>query len=50
MEALVDAGAPDELIVADALRRANVALARITGDTGIEAMLDALFGKFCIGK
>ena len=50
VEALVDAGAPDELIVADALRRANVALARITGDTGIEAMLDALFGKFCIGK
>lgn len=50
VEALVDAGASDELVVADALRRANVALARITGDTGIEAMLDALFGKFCIGK
>jgi tRNA modification GTPase len=50
VDALVDAGAPDELVVADALRRANIALARITGDTGIEAMLDALFGKFCIGK
>jgi tRNA modification GTPase len=50
LEALRDLGAPDELVVADALRRANVALARITGDTGIEAMLDALFGKFCIGK
>ena len=42
--------AEDELIVADALRRANVALARITGDVGIEAMLDALFARFCIGK
>jgi tRNA modification GTPase len=50
LEALHDLGAPDELVVADALRRANVALARITGDIGIEAMLDALFGKFCIGK
>jgi len=50
LEALVDLGAPDELVVADALRRANVALARITGDVGIEAMLDALFSRFCIGK
>jgi tRNA modification GTPase len=50
LEALRDLGAPDELVVADALRRANVALARIAGDSGIEAMLDALFGKFCIGK
>jgi tRNA modification GTPase len=50
LEALGDVGAPDELVVADALRRANVALARITGDVGIEAMLDALFSRFCIGK
>ena len=50
LEALDDLGAPDELVVADGLRRANVALARITGDTGIEAMLDALFERFCIGK
>ena len=50
LEALRDLGAPDELVVADALRRANVALARITGDIGIEAMLDALFARFCIGK
>lgn len=40
----------DEIIVAEGLRRANDALARITGDTGVEAMLDALFAKFCIGK
>ena len=50
LEALGDVGPPDELVVADALRRANVALARITGDVGIEAMLDALFSRFCIGK
>lgn len=50
LEALGDMGASDELVVADALRRANVALARITGDVGIEAMLDALFSRFCIGK
>jgi tRNA modification GTPase len=50
VEALGEIDTPDELVVADALRRANVALARITGDTGIEAMLDALFAKFCIGK
>lgn len=50
LEALDDLGATDELVVADALRRANVALARITGDVGIEAMLDALFSRFCIGK
>jgi len=50
LEALGDIGASDELVVADALRRANVALARITGDVGIDAMLDALFSRFCIGK
>jgi tRNA modification GTPase len=50
LEALGDMDASDELVVADALRRANVALARITGDVGIEAMLDALFSRFCIGK
>jgi tRNA modification GTPase len=50
LEALNDLSARDELVVADALRRANVALARITGDVGIEAMLDALFSRFCIGK
>jgi tRNA modification GTPase len=40
----------DELIVADSLRRAISALSRITGDTGVESMLDALFARFCIGK
>ena len=50
VEALADIASGDEIVVADALRRANVALARVTGDVGVDAMLDALFGKFCIGK
>ncbi len=50
IESLADVASTDELVVADALRRANADLARITGDAGIEAMLDTLFGKFCIGK
>ncbi|MEO5938650.1 MAG: tRNA uridine-5-carboxymethylaminomethyl(34) synthesis GTPase MnmE [Sphingomonas sp.] len=50
VDALIDVKSSDELVVADGLRRANAALARITGDVGVEAMLDALFGKFCIGK
>ena len=40
----------DPLIVAEALRSARLALDRITGRAGIEDMLDALFGRFCIGK
>ncbi|QDZ08848.1 tRNA uridine-5-carboxymethylaminomethyl(34) synthesis GTPase MnmE [Sphingomonas panacisoli] len=50
VEALADIASLDELVVADALRRANVALAKITGHSGVETMLDTLFGKFCIGK
>jgi tRNA modification GTPase len=48
--ALRDIDANDELIVADSLRRAIAALSRVTGDTGVESMLDALFARFCIGK
>ena len=44
------AAASDPLIAAEALRRARVALDRITGRAGVEDMLDALFGRFCIGK
>ncbi|MCM8731147.1 tRNA uridine-5-carboxymethylaminomethyl(34) synthesis GTPase MnmE [Hephaestia sp. GCM10023244] len=40
----------DPLIVAERLRRARVALDRITGRAGTEDMLDALFSRFCIGK
>jgi tRNA modification GTPase len=43
-------GDGDPLILAEQLRRARVALARVTGADATEAMLDALFGRFCIGK
>nr|MDP8994312.1 tRNA uridine-5-carboxymethylaminomethyl(34) synthesis GTPase MnmE [Pseudomonadota bacterium] len=42
--------AADPLIAAEALRQARTALDRITGRAGVEDMLDALFGRFCIGK
>lgn len=49
--AILAAGvASDELVQAEELRRARLALDRITGAGGVEDMLDALFGRFCIGK
>jgi tRNA modification GTPase len=44
------AGGHDMLLAAEALRQARVELDRITGRGGVEDMLDALFGRFCIGK
>lgn len=38
------------LLLAERLRRARVALDRITGRASTEDMLDTLFGRFCIGK
>ena len=43
-------GAADPLIAAESVRRARAALDRVTGRAGVEDMLDALFGRFCIGK
>jgi len=40
----------DPLLIAEALRLARRALARMTGADATEQMLDALFGRFCIGK
>ena len=40
----------DLLLVAEHLRAARIALDRLTGRAGTEDMLDALFGRFCIGK
>ena len=40
----------DMLVAAEELRQARLALDRITGRAGVEDMLDALFGRFCIGK
>lgn len=42
---------PDDLLLlAESLRLARTALDRLTGRAGTEEMLDALFGRFCIGK
>lgn len=43
-------GHTDLLIVAEQLRLARNALDRLTGRASTEHMLDALFGRFCIGK
>lgn len=40
----------DPLIRAELLRLARGALDELTGRSGVESMLDALFGAFCIGK
>lgn len=40
----------DLLIIAERLRIARAALDRLTGRASTEHMLDALFGRFCIGK
>lgn len=42
--------AGDLILLAERLRLASSALDRITGRAGVEDMLDALFGRFCIGK
>jgi tRNA modification GTPase len=45
------AAASDDLILcAEHLRCARLSLDRLTGRAGVEDMLDALFGTFCIGK
>lgn len=40
----------DPILMAEQLRLARRALDRITGRVDVEAMLDTLFGRFCIGK
>jgi tRNA modification GTPase len=40
----------DLVLIAEALRRARAAMDRLTGRAGIEDVLDALFGRFCLGK
>ena len=48
--ALRDATVNDSLILAEQLRVAHARLGAILGIDATEAMLDALFGRFCIGK
>jgi len=40
----------DPLLKAEALRQARGELDRVTGRAGVDDMLDALFGRFCVGK
>jgi tRNA modification GTPase len=40
----------DPVLVAEELRNARVAVDRISGRAGVEDLLDALFGRFCLGK
>ncbi len=48
---LVEAGhLSDPLLIAECLRRVRSSFDRLLGNTGTEDMLDALFGRFCIGK
>lgn len=48
LERLPDAPLPE--LRAESLRAARAALARLTGEGGVESVLDAVFGEFCIGK
>jgi len=41
---------PDAVLLAESLRQARAAFDRLTGRAGVEDLLDALFGRFCLGK
>jgi tRNA modification GTPase len=49
-DALLKADRSNALLLAESLRAARLAFDRLTGAAGTESMLDALFGRFCIGK
>lgn len=40
----------DAVLLAEDLRSARAAFDRLTGRAGVEDVLDALFGRFCLGK
>lgn len=44
------AAAPDLVVLAELLRISRNAFDRLTGRAGVEDVLDALFGRFCLGK
>jgi len=48
LQVLPSAALPE--LRAEALRAALRAIGRITGQVGVEAVLDVVFGEFCIGK
>jgi len=43
-------GEHDPLLQAEGLRQARLAFDRLVGRSSTEDVLDALFGRFCIGK
>lgn len=43
-------GATDVVLAAESFRQARGAFDRLTGRAGVEDLLDALFGRFCLGK
>ena len=40
----------DPVLVGEHLRQARGAFDRLTGRAGVEDLMDALFGRFCLGK
>jgi tRNA modification GTPase len=40
----------DVALAAENLRQARVSFHRLTGQAGVEDVLDMLFGRFCLGK
>jgi tRNA modification GTPase len=42
--------ASDAVLVAEQIRHARAEFDRLTGQAGVEDVLDALFGRFCLGK
>ncbi|GAA4008307.1 tRNA uridine-5-carboxymethylaminomethyl(34) synthesis GTPase MnmE [Sphingomonas swuensis] len=48
--ALEDIRNADSILIAEALRSALHSLDRLTGRQSVEDVLDALFGRFCLGK
>lgn len=49
-DVLNHAASSDFVIVAEDLRAARSAFDRLTGQAGVEDVLDALFSRFCLGK
>ncbi|QLC22709.1 tRNA uridine-5-carboxymethylaminomethyl(34) synthesis GTPase MnmE [Parasphingopyxis sp. CP4] len=49
-EILANPPEDDWILLVETLRQARASFDRLTGQGGVEDMLDALFGKFCIGK
>jgi tRNA modification GTPase len=50
LERAVSDGEKDAELRSEDLRRAGDELGRITGEIGVEDLLDVIFGEFCIGK